>query len=635
MDRINVFIEACEQSEVLLEELMIDEETVLNSVRIIVKLCRGPEPVMALTDYLRSEQTDPMLQLMTEDISERCVSCLDMLIQACQELDVQMFESAYGEYMDCLTDELVLSTLKIDRCAVDAVSNAIERYSTTRSKPEVVHNAFPKSTATIPRRTIRGAARPKPKEASTEVVTEKVVQAPQAPQALSEPPVQPVVPLQTRRRRPDQPSTSKNSLIQVAARIALVRSIDAENPIGRFRSTEVLARSELVKTIRATTSYVQCLEYVRSVFPQLEGMHGVIYELATEDMVEYAKRESLRGLSVAILNYESQLRDLMIDSGAGNVARVLAIGQATSSVLDGRHVHQKTTKRYKRQALLHQDVDVVSLNELQETINTCGGGMHVARGLIKDRISHILKHLDNIKTQESVDRYNRNTGQRTRILTNKMHYDKHVSRANIAYNAYLYSIEHHNVIAHLCRRPYVERTINYLDELTELNERQHKLDVWASGVAGKALYHNDYMAMYRTYFKALSAITESLNSETVRICHISNTMLEDTGVNSLHPLVKEYTRGRSKHSKVNTDAIRVENTREGKRYITLNDEPLPDFSTSVARSNELVRYETQHKTTKEITHAVSQVLAAMSTSHSVKGDDLRRISQILLEVSAR
>ena len=86
-------------------------------------------------------------------------------------------------------------------------------------------------------------------------------------------------------------------------------------------------------------------------------------------------------------------------------------------------------------------------------------------------------------------------------------------------------------------------------------------------------------------------------------------------------------------SEANSNDITIKNTREGKRYITLYEQPIPDFTTSVNRQAELVKYKTEGKTPKEIVESMSYLLQSISTSKKISGDEMRSLSQILLYTS--
>lgn len=645
MDTYDEFILECHSSKVLQDELMLERELLEEVVGPIVKYSTGDSPVSELREFLSSPDMSTMLRLDTE--SEECVQYLAYIANACMNRNVTQFEDAIGMYTDFLTESMIASMTSPLPDMDAVVRGAIERYAKAEPAPQppipqpkaVVEPPVSKTTTPIAPKRVFAPARstPVPKKAHTPVPVPVVVPSPVVV------PVPAPAPARTKAKRamPLQAYTQKNTgmyLTGVAAKIAEVRSIDVNNLKGLFRSAVVLETSELVKTIRSLPR-MGALDYIRSVFPVLDNMNPIVHDLIVDDMHDRVYRPGMRGLSSVILNYETQLKDLMVASGVGHVARILAIGQARSSFLDAPVVKSSSVNavRYKRKAILHEDVRIADLRELEETIKICGNNTVSVYGLIKDRVVNVLKHIQNIKTQDNVDRHNRGVGIQSQVFSGIIRYEKHLSTANIARFAYIHSHEHHSLVAGITGRPSREVHSVYTDYdsvVDSLLERRKQVDLWAVGNTGRAIHQKDYIGVYQGYYKQLEEITSSLNNESIRLNCETSDMLSKICKQRLPPIVRQSTKGGATLPRINLDAIPVRNTQEGKRYITLS-EPLPDFSTAVARSAELVKYETDGKTTKQVTESLSQVIASMSTARSVDGDDLRRLGQILHELSTR
>lgn len=630
----NEFIEAVETSPVLIDDFMLDPELLKLVVGPVMSCSTSENPIGALVSLFSNTGMDKMFQLNTDN--EESVRHLAAIVNSCTKLSVKKFEKAIGSYINFLCEEAVPREPSIDvREIIAKTYDVCPTNAATVCEAEEVNTV--KSLSTARGRGTRQAMRRDTPPPPPPVVEEKAASPPLLLPDVEEKPT--TAQTQLKRRRPgipvfvDEPQKNNQAyLVGVAGKIAAVRSIDINNPVGRFRSPAVLDKSELVANIRSARGRAGCIDYIRSVFPRLDGMDSTIYELMTEDMMDSAKRPTLRGLSNLILNYETQLRDLMISCGVGNVARILAIGQMTSSVLDGRQSQDRQSNniKHKRLAILHEDVDISSHEEMLNTIKTCGGTARVVRDLLQNRVSHILKHIQNKKVQDSVDRHNRGIVS-TRVSINRSKYDKHVFAIELSQIAHSYCLENYNIAASVFQRPLARE--NMTVDLEDIHARRKQADIWATGTVGKLLYHREYMSTYEQYYKELSQIRESLSKESSRLCCATNDIIKEMGCPPIHPIVRTVVRCRERHNRINFDSIPVRNTGEGRRYITLLDDKVPDFSSTVARSNELVKYETNGKTTTEVIETMSHLLSKMSTASNIEGSDLRRMSQILLSVA--
>jgi hypothetical protein len=476
----------------------------------------------------------------------------------------------------------------------------------------------------------------------------------------TEPPVQPITvssdkPKSTLKRSTElSKKNNQLKLVAIASKIAAVRSIDTSALTCKFRSVESLKKSEFVKTVLSLNDDDEKLDYIASIFPKLKGhLDKDNYDTAIDKILDSSTSKSLRGLSSYILDYEVILKRIMIEQGVGHCAKILAIGQRTCSILDAPVVTKPLSPpkiKYKRQAILHEDIDILPLNTLISQVKICLRNNNKTRqtkgdilsGFITTRVGSIIKHIENVKTQRLVDIYNRDRNKVTVVYNNRRKYDKHMIKLTSATLACEYILSHCDIITKFGGDIDTTEAKVLLDSvpsiIEELDTRRHNVDMWAIGSTGRLLFHKEYLEFYNIYCTNITKLTQDLNTLSMTLTTSINESLRKLGSRSkLPPTIVKIPRKHIKSSLDQDDAdiIHIKNHREGKRYITLYDEPIVDFTTSVSRQAELVKYNIGNKTDKQAIESMSELILSISTSREISGTELRSISQILLEISNR
>lgn len=666
-DDVKTFISKCENNEVLRDVCMFDESLMMTAIKDIIMLSRSSNPIELLTGYLSGDNVDVIIKL--DQHSTTSVPYLAAIANACLRMDVEQFEDSLLGYTDFLVEESIRqdnpSILDVTSIIQTSLSNQVCQTTLDMksiAREQIISHDYNKSHTTVTSSTKTTTAIPlakvKPITATNihtvkQPVLTNIVPSP-VKQSTSTHNISKAAP---RRGRPDMVSHKKNKqseLIAIAAKIASVRSIDTSCTTVKFRSVDALKSSEFIKSVLSLKCDIEKRDYVKIIFPRLDNVSIESHEVMIDVMLECSKSSVLRGLSGAILEYEICLKTHMIENDVGYIAKILAIGQKTSVVLDGPTISRdiKHTVKYKRQAILHEDVLIISDDSLASRIATCLKSSKHARyttgdiigGFLKDRTHNIIKHLENIKIKDSVDRYNKATTKHSRIFSNMTQYNKRLSAAHIAKLGYVHIRFHHDLVASYLSKHDVldisdaEIVYNSYDAtINALNERRHSMDLWGIETTGRTLYHKQYVEFYRGYLKELDAISTTLNNASIMMSNTIDMHLVILGArtSTIPRIIKPVTKNGAKSHKINTTAIKVKNSKEGKRYVVLKDELIADFSTSVTRNSELMKYNIDGKTNENILQTMSELLFNMSTSRSVDGSELRHLSQLLLACTKR
>lgn len=682
---INEFIFKCKESTFLRDECMYSTE-VLDCIPDIILLSRSKDPVTCLREYLSSDKVSSYLSSSGLDLSTKEVAHLALLVNASLSMDVLRFEEAFVGYADYIVDATNPNQVDDEEEYMNKiVLNSISNFVCNKPRPTTDGNASNK-TAPITKQTntstqvakqatankVNSATKLAAKKTieAKSVVTVKTTNEIKAPEASPGSKTLPrnALSLKTKQEPARKITAStevtttssplilnkgkrtsslaigdkKNrhyDLVSIAASLAGSRNIDIDNLKHSFRSVASLKEGTFVKTsLRLRGKKRE--RYVVSLFPYLEDyMSTEQHDNIINKITTSLEHKKLKGLSNYILDYEVILRKALQEHGAGQVAKVLAIGQKKSSLLDPEKQDKEEKIRYKRQAILHEGVTIACISEIETQIKTCLKQKtnqtkgEIIRGFICDRTRHISKHLENIKTQHLVDMYNRDRNKSTLVFSNRRRYQKLLVNLNLVSSAREYLLEHNTLIEKLCKISTKYSASELLTDaiVKEIEESRADLDIWAIGSKDRLLYQKEYCELYSTYCSKIKELTETISNECQYLTKLINTNLKTA--KPIPYLVKvKQNRVRIKDT---SDRIKIKGTRKPRRYIILTDEPIADFTTSVSRELSIVKYSTKDKTAKETIESMSELILTLSSSRSVTSEELRSISQILLNTSIK
>ena len=439
------------------------------------------------------------------------------------------------------------------------------------------------------------------------------------------------------------------ALVGIASTIANLRGIDLTVPrTRRFRSAEAMQASNLYQELSEVDSERK-QRYLLSIFPLLPSMDANLYAELLCSIASLSPRE----MSQAVFDYELILRQVMEEHGEASVARTLAIGSRTSTLLDPLPVgtRQARAPRMEREAVLH-DVQGIRtpasiLASLEQFSSSHASRAKMLCSYISTRTGLIALSLDNRKRVLDVEMYNRAIQKSTPAIACRRTYEKKLAMIEICRARRKYLLEHIELVklflpkiwkfSGLSEAASVSRERNA--ELSALDTKRLEADIY---VLDLPVSDDRYARFYRTViYPAADALRKAIDDECIALtAELSRSCRDGLEVITVRiPLLigaGRHSARQSGNAVAEADPTKISIRHRQAAGSTRHREKgtvVADFSVAAKREAELVAANFSGMSAEQIISTARETLISISTSRSTTKGELTAVAKMLTLVS--